>query len=58
MGTNDIIILILAGLYLAFYVAKLGYKVYRFALIKIKYRKTLRKGAGIWTKKRKEKVSA
>ena len=39
MDIIDILILILAGLYLAFYVAKLGYKVYRFVLIKIKYRK-------------------
>jgi hypothetical protein len=44
MDTIDILILTLAGLYLAFYVYKLGYKVYRFVFIKIKYRKLLRKG--------------
>jgi len=42
MDTINILILTLAGLYLAFYVSVLGYKVYRFVYIKIKYRKLLR----------------
>jgi hypothetical protein len=39
MDTKDILILLFAGLFLALYVAKLGYKVYRYIYVKIKYRR-------------------
>jgi hypothetical protein len=39
VDTIDILILILAGLHLAFYVAKLGCKVCRYIYVKIKYRR-------------------